>query len=205
MKKYLILFCIVINSALFAQFDLGAGMGLNFFSSPDLRDYINSTLSSEEMSSFNTSADFFIELGYNISEKYQISAEYTFNIYSVNANTGIGIYDLQINQHKPSILAYYIISGIGYKFKLGGGAGYRIGLTDEKQQGTTQVFETTANGFGFLLKAQGDTKLSGNFYALIAGEIRYDIYDDIETFTPGVTYNISSFGFALKLGTVYYF
>jgi len=203
LKKYFIILTL-FSSISFSQVDISAGMGLNFFSAPDLRDYINSSLQYEEMASFNTSADFFVELGYNISENYQIAAEYNFNIFSINTNAGIGIYDLQINQHKPSLLTYYILSGVGYKFKFGGGIGYRMGITEEKQQGTRDIIESESNGFGFLLKAQGDTKLGGNFYALIAGEIRYEMYKDIETYTSGVTYNLSSFGVALKLGISYH-
>ena len=41
--------------------------------------------------------------------------------------------------------------------------------------------------------------------AVIAGTVRYDMYNDIQTITPNVTFNLSSFGIALKLGTVYYF
>ena len=70
-------------STVYSQYDVSAGMGLNFFSAPDLRDYINSSFASaEEMPSFNTSADFFVELGYNLNEDYQLSIEYNFNIYS---------------------------------------------------------------------------------------------------------------------------
>ena len=48
-------------------------MGLNFFSAPDLKDYINSNFATtDEMQSFNTSADFFGEIGYNINENYQM-------------------------------------------------------------------------------------------------------------------------------------
>jgi hypothetical protein len=203
LKKYFILINIVINSAIFGQFDLGAGMGLNFFSAPDLKDYINSNFSSSnEMGSFNTSADFFIEFGYGLNENYQLGFEYTFNIYSFNSTFASGTYDLQLNQHKPSILGYYLIKGVGYKFKVGGGVGLRIAQVDEELYGTT--VEYTTSGFGVMVKAQGDTKLGGNFYALIAGELRYDLPGDIETLSGG-KFNVNSLGIALKLGTVYYF
>jgi len=154
------------------------------------------------MPSFNTSADFFIELGYNLSNDYQISAEYTYNIFSYNSNFTSGRYDLQLVQYKPSILAYYVVGGHGYKFKLGGGIGARIAQVDEELYGTIEEYSTT--GLGILLKVQGDTKLGGNFYALISGEVRYDLPGEIKTLTGG-TFNINSFGVALKLGTVYYF
>jgi hypothetical protein len=195
-----------LSSISYSQYDLNAGMGLNFFSAPDLRDYVNSNFSStEEMASFNTSADFFIGFAYNLNESYQIGLEYNYNIYSFNSNSILGIYDLQINKHEPSLVGYYQIIGNGYKFKLGGGFGYRLGYADEKQPGTTEIIDYSSTGFGLLAKAQGDTKLGGNFYALIAGEIRYDLHSDIETITPNVSFNLNSFGVALKLGVVHYF
>jgi hypothetical protein len=180
-------------------------MGLHFFSAPDLRDYINSNFSgSDEMPSFSTSADFFIEFGFDVSDNYKISLNYNHNIYSFNTNSGLGIYDIQLAKHEPSVIGYYQVKGEGYKLKLGGGIGYRIAQADEKQPGTTEKIKYESNGFGLLVKAQGDTRLGGNLYALIAGEIRYDLYDDIETITQNVKFNLSSFGLSLKLGVVYY-
>lgn len=205
MKKYILVFSLFISSTVFAQFEIGGGMGLNFFSAPDLGDYINSNFAStDEMGSFNTSADFFLEFGYQISDNYQIGIDYTFNIYSFNSIFQIGKYDFELYQHKPSILAFYIITGEGYKFKLGGGLGLRIAQVEEKLLGDTQDYSTS--GFGLLAKAQGDTKLGGNFYATISGEIRYDLPGEITTISEEQnTINLNSFGIALKLGTVYYF
>ncbi|MCW8849884.1 MAG: hypothetical protein OQJ81_07890 [Melioribacteraceae bacterium] len=202
MHKYfviILLFC----SVTYAQYDINAGMGLNFFSSPDLRNYINANFATaEELQSFNTSADFFGEFGYNFNDQYQISGEYTFNIFSFNSNFPGGRYDLKINQHKPSIIIYYQIIGMGYKLKFGTGIGLRIAQVSEELYGS--VVDYSTSGFGGILKAQGDTKLGGDFYALIAGEIRLDMPGEIETLTGG-KFNINSFGVALKLGLAYYF
>ena len=203
MKKYIIIISFSLNLIISAQYDLSAGMGLNFFSSPDLRDYINSNFSSnEEVASFNTSADFFGEIDYNFNESFQVGIEYTYNIYSYNSNFTSGRYEFKLNQHKPSAVAYYVNKGEGYKFKLGGGIGLRIAQVEEELYGLTEDYSTT--GFGFLLKAQGDTRLGGNFYALIAGEVRYDLPGEIETLS-NASFNVNSFSIALKLGTVYYF
>ena len=87
MKKSLLIWAIFLNSFSIAQYDVGAGMGLNFFSAPDLRDYINSNFrSNEEVPAFNTSADFFFEIDYNLNEGFQLGIEYTYNIFSYNNN-----------------------------------------------------------------------------------------------------------------------
>lgn len=205
MKKKIIYLYFLLTSISFSQYDFGAGMGLHFFSSPDLSDYINSNFAgADEMPTFSASADFFAECGYNISESFQISLNYNHNIYSFNTNSGLGIYDIQLAKHEPSILGYYQIQGSGYKLKLGGGVGYRYAEVEEKQPGTLEKINYSSSGFGLMAKAQGDTKLGGNFYALISGEIRYDIHGDITTITRNVKFNLSSYGIALKLGVVYY-
>ncbi len=207
MKKNIFSILLFFSSFTLAQIDITAGMGLNFFSAPDLRDYINSNfVSTDEMGSFNTSADFFGEIGYNFDgnnpkKYYQIALEYTYNIYSFNSNFISGIYDLQVNHHKPSIIGYYVLAGEGYKIKMGAGFGLRIAQVDEKLYGSTENYST--NGFGLLAKTQGDTKLGGDFYAVIAGEIRYDVPGEIKTLNEG-KFNINTFGVILKLGISYH-
>lgn len=183
-----------------AQFDIAAGMGLHLFSAPDFEDYFNSNTGTTEVGSFNTSADFFTELGYEINSKIQLSIDYTFNIYSAKAT----ILDIELDQHKPSLLAYYFYKGKGYKFKIGAGLGLRYSAVTEKiiSYGVTTSYSTS--GIGFISKVQGDTQLGGDWYALIAGELRYDLPGDIETDNGG-KFNLNSFGVTLKLGTVYYF
>lgn len=204
MKKYFITILLIYSSA-YSQYDINAGMGLYFFSSPNLIDYINANfVTTEELQSFNTSADFFGEFGYNFDDRYQLSVEYTYNLFSFNSSGIGGIYDLKLIQHKPSILAYYLVTGAGYKFKFGGGVGIRFVSAEEKIPGPTQVIDYSTSGFGLLLKTQGDTKLGGNFYALISGELRYEVLGELD-FTNGNTINLNSFGAALKLGLAYYF
>lgn len=199
MKKILILL-FLINSTLFSQIEAGGGMGLSFFSAPDFKNYVNSLSGSQFVNSFNTSADFFVELGYNINEKYQLAVEYDFNIYSVNTVVA----EIELDHHKPTLIGYYYFAGNGYKLKLGGGIGLRYSIARERiiSYGSKENYSTS--GFGFLLKAQGDTKLSGNLYALISGDIRYDLPGEINTLNGGV-YNINSFSVGVKLGVVYYF
>ena len=204
MKKYFFILIIFLFQTINAQFEVGAGMGLSFFNAPDLRDYINSNFSAgNDMPSFTTSADFFTELNYNISEHTQLSFEYDFNIYSYNSNIGIGLYDLQLNNHKPSFLVFYYLSGNGYKLKFGGGMGLRFSSADEELYGSIVTYSTS--GMGFIAKAQGDTKLIGdNLYALIAGEITYDLPGEINTLNGG-KFNLNTLGIGLKLGAIYYF
>ncbi len=206
MKKYLLvllLFSLGLTKVS-AQFDLGAGMGLAFFNSPELSDYINGNFANptNRLNTFNSSADFFVELGYNIDNNHQIAIEYNFNIFSYNSPLGgFGIYNLTVDRHKPTIIGYYVVPGIGYKFKFGAGVGIRILQAEETIYGPIN-YSTT--GIGFLLKLQGDTKLSENFYALIAGELRYDLPGEVHTVSGGII-GFNSLSVGLKLGVTYYF
>jgi hypothetical protein len=203
-KKNIFSILLFLSSISFAQIDITAGMGLNFFSAPDLKDYINSySTAVDEMQSFNTSADFFGEIGYDINQNYQIALEYTFNIYSFNS-TGInGIYDFEVDQHKPSLIGYYVLPGMGYKLKFGFGVGLRNANIKEKFSGLTKTADYSTSGFGVIAKAQGDTRLSGDFYAVIVGELRYDMPGEIEAFNKA-KFNVNTLGVILKLGISYH-
>lgn len=202
-KSFLILFFFCVSN-FFAQYEIGGGMGLSYFNAPDLVNYIETNFSNVEIPSFSSSADFFIQFNYNISTMYQLSIEYDYNIYSYNSDFSVGFYDFEINQHKPSLIGYYLINGEGYKFKFGGGLGLRIAQAQEKigSYGSSSIYKIT--GMGFLGKAQGDTKIGSNFYALIAGEIIYDLTGEITTVTNSKI-DLSSFGIGIKLGVIYYF
>ena len=113
MRK-LFLFFIIIGIELNAQVDLSAGMGINLSSTASLNDYINSINRSSQVSSFNTSIEFFGEFGYNYSKKMIIGLDYGFSIYSyTNDFSDIGKYEISYNQHSPTIMAYYVVGGEG--------------------------------------------------------------------------------------------
>ncbi len=203
MIKYFLVFLFIPLSVSTAQYEIGGGMGLSFFNAPDLNDYLNTNFSNgEDLPSFSTSADFFGVFNYNLNESYQIGLEYNFNINSFNSAIETGFYDLQLSHHKTSLLGFYYLAGEGFKIKFGGGFGLRFLNATEELYGTR--VEYSSSGFGFIAKMQGDTKLGGNFYALISGEIIYDLPGEINTLTEG-HFNASLFGFGLKLGTIYYF
>lgn len=197
-----------------AQVDIVGGMGISFVASPSLNDYLNYNFpSSDELGTFNTTAEFYGEIDYTVSPKFQIGFEYVYAIYGYSTFVYETNYKLDYNHYKPSILGYYVVNGEGYKFKFGGGFGLRtvdltesIGTTDEGAQ------KFSANGFGILGRVQGHTTLGGNFYANIGSTIRYD--------APGVPengdnklhdtltnedVNINSFSVSVNIGFSYFF
>lgn len=206
MRNFILVF-FTFTGILFAQIDISAGMGINFFSSSSLKDYINYNFSFDgaEMSTLNTSAEFFGEADYSVSENFQVGIEYAYMLYSYNTNSLYYSYELSTSMHKPSLVAYHVINGEGYKFKLGGGIGPRVAVWEEKIYSTN---EYNAAGIGFLLKAQGHTLLSDNVYANIGVDLRYDAPGKFEENANNSIISETDFNsiiFGIKLGVSYFF
>ena len=214
MKKLVMFLSLAAFGATAAQVDVSAGMGLNYFAAPSFTDYINANFAgASQLSTFQSSVEFLGEADYTLKKNYQVGLEYAMNIYSFNNNLGgLGYYDISYNLHKPTVVAYYVIPGEGYKFKFGGGAGVRILSLNEKLPNYTNGEDYSSVGFGVVLKASGMTTLGGNLYALIDVELRYDfngepsdggkkIFDN----TIQSNVNLNSLSTGLVLGVAYSF
>lgn len=215
MKKVLLFISFVLFTNInFAQTEFKATMGIDLISLPSVQDYINLHYAplDDQLGAFNTVAIFSAEFGYFFQEKFEMSIEVPYQIYSYNTNVaGAGQYDLYYDELLPSVMAYYVISGIGYNFKFGGGIGPRFTfVTEEKKwQGTKDDYSSI--GFGGLLRIEANTALSENLFANIGGDLRYDINGDPENENGNTLYNnvenekvnFNSFSLGLKLGFSY--
>lgn len=213
MKKKLISIIFLLTAlTTYSQVDFMTGMGISFQSTPSLKDYINNIApSGEGMADYSSAVTFFFETDYSINPTFDIGIEYEVKIYSFNTSFGgLGKYDLSYLAHSPSVIGYYVLQGEGYKFKFGGGAGYRIISVDEELPTSNTVTNFTANGFGLLLKTQAHTLLSGNFYAYFGADIRYDIIgeatnENSKLEAPGLKeeVNFNTLSFGVKIGVSY--
>ena len=211
MKKVLVLIMFLIQfSVINAQVDIAGGMGISFVHTPSLNDYLANFSSSEEIPSFNSTVEFYIEGDYSLKPSFQLGLEYVYSLYSYNNSLQGFNYELNYQHYKPSILAYYVIPGKGYKIKFGGGAGIRILNLDQKIYGATESFE--AVGYGLLIRAQGHTTIGGNFYINIGATTRYD-HPGVPENDNGELYNnildepvnINSLSFSVDIGISYFF
>lgn len=215
MKAIKIFFLISIfffNS--FGQVDLRIGMGLDFINSPSLTDYINQSNFSggSDISSFATAINFSGEIALRIADDFQLAADVGYQLYSHNANVMLGRYDLTFNNIMPSILTYYLIQGVGYNFKIGGGGGLRFVSVEQTLPASVSPDLFSSIGFGLLLRAQGNTLLSDKIYANISLDFRYDangipekdgrkLYNNV--LQENVNFNQLALG--VKLGVYYKF
>lgn len=213
MKKYYFII-LLSTTSLLAQFDFSVSMGIHAVNNPSLRDYINTNFaaSNEKLSTFNATAMFKGECDYSVSENFQIGLEYGLQFYSFNTSfAGIGTYDISYLHHKPSILGFYVIAGEGYKFKFGGGIGYRIVSVDEQLPTTTTDYNYKSSGLGFVGKAQAHTLLSNNFYVFLELDLRYELPGEpenngkkIENLVLNETVNFNSFLVGINIGISFF-
>jgi len=201
MKRIMILLFVLISLCqVSAQWDLNFAMGLDFKASPSFRDYVNSSyaLPGNQISTFKSSIGFSAEADYKIHDNFALGIEYNLQIDSYSAPSDYSsAYEISYNQHRPTIIAYYIIPGNGYQFKFGGGLGYRyVALTERVYTNTNYK----ASGVGFLLRAIGNTLLSKDFYALIGVDLRYDLPGEVSNRNEYLINNVN--GEKLNLNSV---
>lgn len=215
MKKIilLILLCAPFVS-MKAQWDASISMGLDYKYISSYREYINYNFppSGGQLSSFTTAVNFSGEVDRLMSKKFMLGVEYSLMIDSYTTSNSLGgVYDISYSFHRPSVIAYYLIAGEGYKFKFGGGLGLRLVSLDEQRYSQTTNYKAT--GAGVILKAEGNTLLSDNLYALIGVDLRYDIPGEIKSsngqklinLSTGDAVNMNSLGVGIKLGITYSF
>ena len=211
MKKFIFIILIFfVTKNTMAQVDLAAGMGISFVNNSSLTEYLNIFFPSEdEIGAFSSTAEFYFEADYSLTPSFQLGIEDTYTLFSYNTSIGFINYKIEYGHHKPSLLAYYVMSGEGYKFKFGGGAGIRIVDLTEK---INIVEDYSTIGFGFLLRAQGHTKLGDNFYANVGGTMRLDFPGEpsngerkIHNNITNENVNINSFSVSMDIGVSYFF
>lgn len=211
MKKFFIVIIFLFSLGnVSAQWDLSFSMGFDFKSSPSFRDYINYSFASpgNQIASFKSAISFSGEADYKIAESFALGLEYNLSLDSYNTPFGIGgIYEISYNMHRPSILTYYVIPGEGYQLKLGGGVGPRFTSLSERIIDTENY---NSSGVGFVLKAEGNTMFSKNFYALIGANFRYDLSGDLSNPNASIInkttqekMNLNSISFGIYLGVTF--
>uniref|UniRef100_A0A832G1P0 Outer membrane protein beta-barrel domain-containing protein n=1 Tax=Ignavibacterium album TaxID=591197 RepID=A0A832G1P0_9BACT len=197
------------------QNQLRASMGIDFINTPSLIDYINqSNFASDgsQLPTFNTAVNFSGEYGKLLNENFQLSIELAYLLYSYNASNINGRYDISYDLIMPSLLAFYVVSGKGYDFKFGGGAGIRFLSVDETLPASARSDNYTSTGFGAIIRAEGNTLLGGNVYANVITDIRYDINGEpkgnlgnLRNNVLNENVNFNSLSVGIKLGVSYFF
>jgi hypothetical protein len=214
MKKIIFVIVLLAASLSLAQDnEISVTMGIDFMSTPSFKDYINQNYTGdEEMSDFNSAVQFVLKYGKNLSPHLMLAGEIGYQIYSYNNFFSLGQYDVSMNTILPNVLAYYVIGGDGYNFRLGGGVGLRLLSITEKLPGDVNSVDYSATGFGFLLRGEGTTRIDGDLHAHIGADIRYDLTGNPENSGSELSANrtfeqveFNSLIVGVRLGLSYYF
>lgn len=211
---YTLLAICFLQTIALPQYSVRAGMGIDLISSQSVVDYVNQNFASSGnlLSNFNTAISFSGEGDYFVKKDFQLGLELGYMLNSYTYLTDAGKFELSYNVVMPTLVGYYVISGKGYNFKFGGGAGIRLLSVDQTLPATTIAQTYSSTGFGILLCAEGNTLLSGNLYANIGATFRYDFngkpkngnnYIVNNIYQDNVSFNSLSVG--LRLGVSYYF
>jgi hypothetical protein len=214
MKNRILLFIFIglFTAAGFSQWEVRGSMGLNLVTMPDLRDYINANYAPPEdrLDDFSSTIEFAGEVGYELSDIYQLGLETAVEINSYTYNVLGSQYEFAYNVVSPTVMGYYYLKGVGYKFKFGAGIGPRFFLSTEKKL-TNQEIDYNSIGFGGVLKIEAATALSTDVFAYIAGDLRYSALGTPEN-SSGTAYqhqqsdlSITALSGGLKLGIMVLF
>lgn len=213
MKNSFILAVLMVSSSIiYPQVELRGGMGIDFASIPSLQDYINQLLGTELLGSMNSAIVFSGEAGYLLNENYSFGIDAGYLINSYTSVYDLGQFEFAYNILALSVMNYYVVSGEGYHFKFGGGVGPRFVFIDESLPGTGSTITYKSTGFGFILRADGNTSLGGKVYANIGADIKYDFNGEpadngrylVNTVIPE-NVSMNSFSLGLRLGISYLF
>ncbi|MBK7631612.1 MAG: hypothetical protein IPJ23_13095 [Ignavibacteriales bacterium] len=210
MKKILIpFFVIIISMFSYAQKqnEIRASMGIDFISVPSLKDFLELNYSPDRLSDFSSAVNFSGAYGRMIGDDSQLELELSYLLNSYNYSQDNGTYDLSYAVIMPSLLYNYVIVGKGYNFKFGGGAGLRLLSITEKRPGQFDENKSSV-GYGFILRAAGNTAIAQDVFAHIGADIRYDVLGKPDESATGNTIgnvNFSSLSFGIRLGISYQF
>lgn len=210
MKKIITLFyLIIISGFLLAQKpnEVRASMGIDFVSIPSLKDYLEANYT-DRLSDFSSAVNFSGSYGRMISPETQLEVELGYFLNSYNSSSSLGNYNLTYSIIMPSLLYNYVISGNGYNFKFGGGAGVRLLSITEKIWGDQTDYKYSSIGYGFILRAAGNTAISQDVFAHIGADVRYDVLGEPDNTMGENTIGrvkFSTLSFGVQLGISYQF
>ena len=213
MKKHIfITIILLLNTIAFAQYELKGTMGIYFMSIPSMQDYVNQNFapSDDQLSSFVSSVMFAGEAGVFISPSFETTLELAYQLYSYTNGSSSGQYELTFSNVAPTVFAYYVLAGVGYNFKFGGGLGARFVNVDESLPATGITTTYNSIGYGIVGRIEGNTLLGSSIYANIGADIRYDVNGEPQNDgTPlynnlqDENVNFNAFSVGVRLGITY--
>jgi hypothetical protein len=192
---------------------VGGGLGVTLIDAADVVDYINLQYQpTSKLQDFTPASEFFGSGEIRISESWGVKLEYSYLLKSYSVPQPFGAdYSFSYGVHMPLLMAQYLVSGRGYAFKFGGGAGYHVAKFSE--DASVLVSDSfTSKGVGLKIEAEGNTEFDDHLFGLITVDVRDDLMGEfrnskdaammIPVLNKPATMDFFSLG--VKFGLIYY-
>ena len=220
-KDMRLLFLLVIfsfHNANAQGFSANAGIGLEYFNSPSLSQYLNyASPGSTTPGAYMSAVQFVVGGEYPITSNWSLGLEYGYITKSVSNNSSPGSQQIDFSYSLPSLTLRKLIAGEGYYLKFGGGIGYHFATLTRSDPFSGQSLEYSAHGLGLKIDALLDTKLGDRLYARVNAEARAEFTGDLKSSNGSqltyIDYNTTESrpvdmylsGVGIAFGLVYYF
>ena len=189
--------------------NLSFGMGISMSTTPSFNDYlINSVpnLNRDSVKNFSVGFEFFGGLEMELSRRFSVKLDYSY-FFKSKTYYSIYTYNINYNIHQPVLMGYYIISGAGYKFKLGGGVGYSFAFMTHNIEGGGAV-DYHSGGPSIKGEVLFDMRLSGRLSSYISGFVSRNSLSKLKDANgnflkdpiTGNNVNLNGLAFGLRLG-----
>jgi hypothetical protein len=151
-----------------------AGMGVSWLSAPDVADLANqSSTGGERLSDFTTAVVFSGIVSVPLSADWALALDYGYIVATYSTPGFFGQNDFTVKVHAPTLVAQYtLVREKTYAVRAGAGAGYHIGILDQKLGTLENSFD--AGGIGVLALLEAQTAFGEDFFGSILGEVRWD-------------------------------
>ncbi len=195
------------------KYNLSGGIGVNLLNSTSLTDYLNS-ISRRRYDDFIINPEFFVSVGYQVSDNYCLKLNYNYVINSFNIEDVLGYFENHLSIHTPVILIDRFYKTDGVILKLGAGIGYSYAILGRKIL-STQIENFYSYGLGLKFDFEANTPFGDNLYGLISSDIKLFLMSEFQNsnfqklvFRYGnqnKNLDLDFFSISLKFGLIYYF
>ncbi|MBM2840371.1 MAG: hypothetical protein HW412_899 [Bacteroidetes bacterium] len=200
---------VAADSQLSSRFALSGGMGVEYISVPDVVDFINASIAvftTQRVSEFKSSVQFFGALAYPLSEDWVLKGEYAYVLVSYAPNIPGRSSEFTLAVHMPSLVLQYVLWDERlYNIKAGIGFGYHVASLVVSYPGVDN--RLTGKGIGSVIDLEANTAFGDHLFAYLGADLRWEFIGKMDGRTQGIiplpTGNAFSTG--ARLGFSYYF
>ena len=152
------------------------GMGISLSAAPSVVDYVNlvgQPLYAQRLSDFTSMTEFFLNGELRVAGDWALGLEYGYVIKSYSVEGSGSTSQFSYSFHAPGVIAHYLIEGMGYELKFGGGVAYVLGTFSQALYGNPTFVDYSARGASIRVEAVGNTMFDEHFYGTIAVDLRW--------------------------------